>query len=419
MPGYGGYGGGGGWSGPDREYRGIGQFDPIGEAMRSMQAARANEPQGGGGGGRPIQVTQAPDDQQESEWAMAAAKDPNIIGPGQQRLDPDATPEQAMRFATQPRSFQVGGRPYQIDPRMSLGLELAREKQARGVQVEGEVAQSNIRQQADEARVRRLVAAGYKESEATRQVFGGPRTVAEEQEIINTRSADQLARDKMIQGEISARGEAARTARANLSTLLERSRSGDRNASRQLRAQQMLFQDATRAQQDALKSRTANALGGLDMGAPGMDPADAQLEAAVNAHLDDVQSMSAAQHGAVAGIAKAATTGAPGADGVSDADAAAFLGVRAPQPLNDGSSPVAGDPMAKYHRAFKRGALPGQAGPGRGLKPAPKPLEDHMTGPASTDPGYRTWLMSKGYDVSKVAAPSGTSAPPDDEEQEF
>ncbi len=409
------YAQGGGWSGPERQYQGIPQFSPIIQAMQDAQRARAaaDQPGGGGGGGRAIQVSEDPDTAQEAFWAQQATHNPDIVGPGQSRLSSDASPSEWERAATQPRSFQVGGRPYQIDPRMGLGLELAKQRQARSGQVQVQADESQIRQRESEARVQRLVGAGYSQKEAVRQVFGGPRTVAEEQEVINTRSADQLSRDKMIQGEISARAAAAQGARAGLSTLLERSRSGDRNASRQLRAQQMLFQDATRAHADALKARTSNALG-ADVGAPAMDPADAQLQAAVNEHLDDVQSTEAARQGAIAGVAKAASAGAPGADNISDKDAAAFLGVRHPAVLNDGSSPVAGDPMAKWHRGFSRGVLPGQTGAGQGLKPAPKPLEEHMHAPAASDPAYRQWLQGKGYDVSTVKPPQDDQQ--DDEE---
>lgn len=409
------YGQGGGWSGPSQR-RAAGSSNPLEAAMQSFQTARS----GGELSGRyaPQRIQVLPDE--DAQFAAQLAADPNIVGPGDERLSPDASPEEAMRYATQPRSFQVGGRPYQRDPRIGLGLELARAQQARGVQEQGQADQATRQQQMQDQRVERLVAAGYSQKEATRQVFGGARTVAEEQELVNTRSADQLAKDKLIQSDISERASARDAARSNLQQLLERSRSGDRNASRQLAAQKALLGDATRAHSAAMKARTANALGGVDLGDAALDPEDVKLNAAVDDQLNDVQSTEAARQGAIAGIKRASNSGQPGADGVSDTDAAAFLGVRQPTTLNDGSTgSVTADPMAKYHRAFQRGALPRQTGPGQGLPTAPKPLEDHQHAAATTDPGYRAWLMNKGYDVSNVPNPDEQNDQQDDDAQDF
>ena len=410
------YGSGGGWSGPSQARRGIAPFSPIEQAFQSARAARSTGPVPAAGGRMQV----LPD--QDAEIQAQLAEDPSIIGPGDPRLDSDATPEEAMQFATQPRSFTIGGRPYQRDPRLALGLELARAQQARGVQNQEAVDQGQRAQAAQDARVQRLVDSGYSKKEATRQVFGGPQTVAEQQELINTRSTDALAKDKQLQGEIGQRQQAAQAARSTLQQLLERSRSGDRQASRQLVAQKAILADATRAHTAALKARTSNALGGTDLGDPSMDPEDIKLNAAVDEHLNDVQSSEAARRGAIAGIARAGASNAPGATNISDTDAAAFLGVRQPGQLNDGAAgSVAADPMAKYHRAFQKGTLPHQTGPGQGLPPAPKPLEDHMHDPASTDQGYRAWLQQKGYDVSGVPRAAAPASPPnpDDQQQDF
>jgi hypothetical protein len=409
----GGYGSG--FTGPGRDYR---PAEPVlRQALGSIQSARAGggrssvRPHAGGGGG----------DGGDPDEALEAqlARTPNIVGPGSPRLDPDADENEIVRYATQPREFSVGGRPYQIDPRIGLGLELARQRQTQGVQMQTAANAQQLKQQEMEARVERLKAAGYAEKEAIRQVFGGPRTVEEEQQLVNTRSADQLEKDKFIQSQISARAEAAAGARASLQETLQRARSGDKNAAMQLRAQKYLLDDATKAHAAAVKARQFNALG-TDLGDPAMDPGDAALNAAVDETLNDLQSSEAARQGAIAGIRKGATAGAPGTAGVSDDDAAAFIGVRQPTTLNDASTgSVTADPMAKYHRAFQKGTLPGQTGPGAGLapKPAMKSLAPDQHKAASSDTAYKAWLQGKGYDVSGVPHPDDAQpeeTPPDE-----
>lgn len=408
--------GSGGFSGPARDYR---PGEPaLRLAFASTLSARAGGGLGGSGSVRAAGGSRGGDGEDPEEALQAQLlRTPNIVGPGSPRLDPDADEDAIVKYATQPREFSVGGTPYQIDPRIGLGLELARQRMARSGQVQAAASESQIKQQEQQSRVDRLVAAGYSQSEATRQVFGGPRTVNEEQQLVDARSADQLKKDQFIQGEITTRAQAAAAARAALQDTLQRARSGDRNAALQLRAQKYLLDDATKAHAAAVKARQFNALG-TDLGDAAMDPGDAALNAAVDETLNDVQSTEAARQGAVAGIRRAATAGAPGADGVSDADAQAFLGVRQPQTLNDASTgSVTADPMAKYHRAFNRGALPGQTGPGQGLRPSMKALAPDQHKAAASDTAYKAWLQNKGYDVSGVPHPDDQEeeAPPADD----
>ena len=407
---------GSGFTGPARDYR------PAEPALRLAFASALAARQGGGGvGGRASSGGRAPSDGGDPEEALEAqlARTPNIVPPGSPRLDPDADDDAIVKFATQPRDFQVGGRPYQLDPRIGLGLELARQRMAHGAQLQESVDQGQLKQQENQARVERLKAAGYPEKEAVRQVFGGPRTVEEEQQLVNTRSAAQLEKDQYIQGEITTRAQAAAAARAALSATLERARSGDRNAALELRKQKYLLDDATRAHAAAVKARQFNALG-TDLGDPTEDPGDAALRAAVDETLNDVQSTEAARQGALAGVRTAGNSGAPAATGIDDASAAAFLGVRAPLPLNDASAgSVTADPMAKYHRAFNAGRLPGQTGPGQGLRPTAKPLAPDQHKAAASDTAYKAWLQNKGYDVSGVPHPDDDGGDDQGEGQAF
>lgn len=388
------------WSGPSG---GHGVQEPALLRILQEEQARQRELNQDGPGGRPIEVDDRTGDRAaEDKWQFEAAQTPGILGPGDR--GPDSNSVASLESAAmQPRHFTHGGEPYQFDPRVALGQELVKQQAARSGQEAAQTHGAMLDQQALDARVKRLVLSGYSEKEATRQVMGGPRTVQEEREIINTRSSAQLERDKTIQGDITARAQAAQNARLNVSMLLERSRSGDRQATRQLRAAQIMLQDATRSHAEAVRARQFNALG-VDTGASPVDPEDAQLDAAIGAHLDDVQSTEAARRAAVAGVARAGATGAPGASGISDDESAAFLGIRTPAVHNDatgamGASLEAADPMAKYHKAFQAGTLLRQTGPGQGLAPAKRPLEAHQHEPAAKDPGYAAWLQQKGYDV--------------------
>jgi hypothetical protein len=400
-----------GWSAP--EPRRLPQANPM--LLNALHAAHAAR-RGGGGGGR---VTQAPSDEPSLGEAIDAAKTPGVLGPGDFGPDSDASESDLEQAAMQPRSFMVGGRPYQYDPRLALAQELAKQRAIRGVDNDATQQQQQNTQQnqraAQQDRIERLIQAGYSPKEATRQVLGGARTVDEETQLINARGQVQLTQHQAIQKEIDARASQAQDARANLAAALERSKSGDRQASLDLRKNQILLADATRAHAAALKAQQAN-MGVPDMGDPTMDPGDAALNAAVDQRLDDVQSTEAARQGAIAGVRKAGNTGAAGAADISDRDAAAFLGVRQPAALDDASGgSVQADPMAKYHAAFQKGTLPGQTGPGQGLAPSGKALAPDQHSNAASDPAYKAWLESKGYDVSGVPHPDDAgSAPPED-----
>lgn len=402
----------GGWSGPSRDFSSV-YRSPLQEHLASFQGARyGGSPSTARGAGAHVSGGGAEFSGDDSGIPSNLFGQPGILPPGEIPLSDDASQDEIIKRAMAPQSYTVHGDTWHFDPRLALGRQLGAMQATRAVNVQGAQDQQMLEQRAQQARVDRLVQAGFSQKDAVRQVFGGARTVDEERSLIDARSSDQLQKNQVLQQAIATRQAAAQKARADLQTTLEASRSGDRQATLRLRAMQSILNDAERAHAAAVKEQQRNALG-YDLGDT-TDPGNAQLNAAIDQHLEDVQSTSAARRGAVAGLSTIANSGGPGAANISSRDAAAFLGVREPLTTSDGTT-AAVDPMGSVHRAFSRGTLPNQAGPGEGLKPAfrggtPKPLSDQQHQDASSDADYRAWLMGKGYDVSKVPRP-------DDEEQ--
>ncbi len=400
---------GGGWSGPSRDFLSI-YRSPLQEHLASFQGARyGGSPSTARGAGAHVSGAGSEFSGDDGGVPSNLFGQPGILPPGEIPLSDDASQDEIIKRAMTPQSYTVHGDTWHFDPRLALGRQLGAMQATRAVNMQGQQDQQMLEQKAQQDRVNRLVQAGYSQKDAVRQVFGGARTVDEERSLIDARSADQLQKNQVLQTAIATRQAAAQKARADLQTTLEASRSGDRQATLRLRAMQSILNDAERAHSAAVKEQQRNALG-YDLGDT-TDPGNAQLNAAIDQHLSDVQSTEAGRRGAVAGLSTIANGGGPGATNISPRDAAAFLGVREPLTTSDGTTNAV-DPMGKYHTAFQRGTLPNQMGPGEGLKPSntPKPLSDQQHQDASSDADYRAWLMGKGYDVSKVPRP-------DDEEE--
>lgn len=385
-----------GYAGPGRDFRATPVFDPVLAALDEERQSRTPT-----GGGTPLRVdtsllTQQRDDQDASDrFAATVATTPGFRSSRDPMLADGAGPDEWERVALQPKTFRrggFGGEDFQFDPRLALGNEAARERQARTSQAANADVEGQARLHEQDSRVQRLVAAGYAPKEAVRQVHGGARTVAEEQELINTRSTEQLERDKFIQGEIRSRQEGERTARTQLQGLLERSRSGDRAATRELQRAKILLDQANRDYKEAQRSQYMNALG-VDMN-PAGGGSDDELKAVVDQHLSEVGSINAAQHAKVTatdGVRTAGKDAAPGAQAplVTDDDIESVIaapGARR-QPAPVGASRVGG-PAAK----------PAAAASGAGQKALTPKLLTWATG----DPAKKQYLAGQGFDVSKV-----------------
>lgn len=371
-------------------------FDPVSYALEEEQRSRASL-----GSGAPMRIDTSLLDRDRADqdatdrFEATVASTPGYSS-GSSGLSDGSTPDDWQRVALQPKSFRrggFGGKDYTYDPRVALGTELARAAAERQQVTSAAPAEAEAKMAGEDARVRRLVQAGYSQKDAARQVYGGPRTVAEEQELLRTRSGDQMARDRMIQDQINTRQEDEQAARRELQTLLERSRSGDRESTLKLRQAQILLQQKNTEYKEAQRNQFINALGVPPAGGAA---SDADLHGQVDQHLSQVTSIEQGRKAAVDGVKTALTKAQPGAGGaaagagtaaaptfVSDDDIESVIGgkvaPRAPAPVGASSTAT--------------GAAP---------KASAKPMSPQQAAQAAKDPGYKAWLASKGYDVSKV-----------------
>lgn len=271
----------------------------------------------------------------------------------------------------QPNYFEEDGETYTFDPRAKIAYENAgRRRQLQDTaQVE---TQSNTA--ADEARVQRLVAAGYSQRDAARQVFGrGGLSMDEQRELIEARGLEQRQRDEQLQESIRSRQAEAQRERGRLAQLLEASRAGDRAADRELRAQIGLVATYDRELDDIDRERRGNALTKDPLMSRLMD--DDTLGQA-RQHLTDLDAREEA-----ARVAREAARG-----GVKQAPA---KGSEQPAPGPTAAAPAAAESVdakierMKAERAAARaggggGGAPAAAPPAAGGAPAPtakKPID--------------------------------------------
>lgn len=375
------------YSGPSRELRAIPRFDPLAYAIDEERAARSQTPSG-----PPLRFDTSLIDQdsrrqsEDDRFEMEVATTPGMRSLADPTGDVGSSPDSWAAAALQPKTFRrggIGGRSYQFDPRVALGTELARARSERQTVAADAPQMADAKLAEDDARVRRLVQSGYSPREAARQVHGGPRTVAEDQALIQTRSADQLARDKFIQENITSRQQAESVARQNLQLLLERSRGGDRNATLELRRAQILLNQANREYTEATRAQMMNAIG-VDATPPGAGADD--LNAAVEEHLGKVGSIEKGRAAAV--------------DGVRTAGAAAPVAGAPVLPDDDIERVISGAPAPRAPAPV--GASSVAPAPAAPAAPAKRPPSAKLSTWAKGDPGKKEYLASQGYDVSRI-----------------
>lgn len=274
-----------GYRGPSRSYQVIPESQDYGEEFASPLEQMTM-------GGRYMPTlaprtdllrTQRAIQADAEEFDARAAMDPSIRrrGPALTHMpsydapvSPYASPGELERTAMQPRRFNRSGRSYEYDPRLGSALDMAQQRSRAELNFEMQRTRpAGLDLAADDQRVQRLIDAGYDEKEATRQVFGrGGASVDEQKELIEARGSQQMERDQALQGLIRERQMAAQEARAAVQQLLERSRSGDKGADRELRGALSLLDSADREHAASLRARQTNAFG-IDLGAepPGDD----------------------------------------------------------------------------------------------------------------------------------------------------